>query len=165
MREAFRWGLVAVMSAGAAGACAGSTRDHMKDLKQSVDAYHTAFRWNNYQQAAMYLPNDLRTAFVTYFDEDSPTMHIEGVEILKVDVKSPDAADVTVRYRYMKLPSVVVQRKIVQQSWHRVDDEWILEHEDPPLVDYTDPPEEDRPEPTSDDADEWSTPETWTPSR
>lgn len=148
----------------ALSACAGSTSDGMKELQKSVDAYNTAVRWKNFHQAASFLPNDLRTAFVTYFDEESPSLHIEGVEILKVDVKSDDKAQVTVRYRYMLLPSVVIDRKVVQQSWHRIDGDWILETEDPPLVDYTaaDPDADERSRETEDG---WSTPESWSTDR
>jgi hypothetical protein len=148
-----------VIAALALSACAGSSRDSMKKLKDSVDAYNTAFRWKNFHQAAMYLPNDLRTPFLTYFDEESPSLHIDGIEVLKVDVKSEDAAEVTVRYRYMQLPSVVVDRKVVTQSWHRVDGNWILEDEDPPLVDYmSSPKSRSKAEPTEDG---WSTPDSW----
>lgn len=150
-----KWLMMALLMVSTA--CAGSSGNEMKELKQAVDGYNTAFRWKNFHRAAAYLPNDLRTAFVTYFDEESASLHIEAVEILKVDMESDEAAEVTVRYRYMLLPSVVVQRKIVKQSWHRVDGAWILETEEPPLIDYTSAASEPDPE------SEWSTPDSWDP--
>lgn len=139
--------------------CAGATRGKLDDLKESVDAYNTAVRWKNYRQASLYLPNDRRTDFLTYFDEDNPSMHVEGVEILQVDIKSRDAAEVTVRYRYMELPSVVVERKVVTQSWHRIDNRWILEDEDPPLADYTSESTRSAPRPPPEDG--WSNADSW----
>ncbi len=153
MRLALAWILVL-------SACAGSTKDPMKDLKDAVDGYNTAFRWKNFGKAAAYLPNDLRAEFVAYFDEDSASLHIEAVEVLRVDAQSDDAAEVTVRYRYMLLPSVTVQKKVVVQSWHQVDEHWILENEEPLLIDYR--VKVDAPEAADEDDDGWTDADEWT---
>jgi len=151
---------------GLVAGCAAPQADRMKSLRTSVEAYNTAFRWKNYHRAATYLPNDLRTAFVTYFDEDSSALHVEGVEVLKVDLQSEKAAEVTVRYRFLKLPSVVVERKVVVQSWHYLDGAWVLETEEPSLVDYSavlEPSEPDDDDEARAPSPGWSTPESWDP--
>jgi hypothetical protein len=126
-----RWAIVA------AGllACATPKKDKLEQLRTSVEAYNEAFRWKYYERAASFLPNELRTPFLSAFeDEAGASLHVEDVKILEVSLESEDVAEITVRYRYLRIPSVTVQSQIVKQSWHRIGDNWILEYEDPPLV-------------------------------
>ncbi|MGF1509037.1 MAG: hypothetical protein ACFB9M_05995 [Myxococcota bacterium] len=123
------------------GACATtSTQERLDELRSSVESYIEAFRWKYYERAAAFLPNDSRTEFLTTFEEHTTSLHVEEIKILEVDVESDDSAEITVRYRYLLMPSVTVRSKVVKQSWHRVDGDWLLEHEDPPLVALRDEP-------------------------
>lgn len=127
--------------------CATSpVQERMEALRSSVKEYNEAYRWKNYQRAAVFLPMDQRAAFVASYEEDDKALHVEGYQILAVNFASPEVADVKVRYRFMQLPSVTLERRIVTQHWARVSGQWTLEHEndsireiDPELAKTFDP--------------------------
>lgn len=113
--------------------CAATAQDRLDALRRSVEGYNEAYRWKNYERAAAFLPADLRAAFLASYEEDDKSLHVEGYQILSVSFESPDRADVKVRYRYMALPSVVLEQRVVTQHWARVNEQWILEHERDPI--------------------------------
>lgn len=144
-------GICCVLQTGI-GCATPSSGKTLEALQASVTGYLEAFRWKNYSVAARYLPAADRTAFLSTFDEDGNAIHVEDAKVVQVDLQSDEAAEITVRYRYMKLPSVTVERSIVTQSWHKVDGRWILEYEDPPLVELDPSPSREadsRPTPES----------------
>ncbi len=116
----------------AASACATmkSDREKQDQLIESVEAYNDAFRWKNYERAAAFLPNDTRAAFVAAHEDDEKSLHVEDYSILKVDRLGDDGATITVRVRYMMLPSVTIELRNVVQHWHHVAGSWMLETED-----------------------------------
>jgi len=114
-------------------ACATSSQK-TQQLKTSVDAYLEALRWKYYERAAAFRPNDLRASFLAAMEDEGTGLQIEDIQVLRVDVQSEESADITVRIRYMRLPSVTVQTDVVRQAWHRVDGKWILEFEEPPFI-------------------------------
>lgn len=116
-----------------ASACATSAQKNQQ-LQTSVDAYLEAMRWQYYERAAAFRPNDLRASFLATLEDEGSGLQIEDIKVLRVDVQSDDAADITVRFRYMRLPSVTVKNEVIRQSWHRVDGKWLLEFEEPPFV-------------------------------
>lgn len=147
-------------------ACAsGGTKNALEELKTSVDAYNEAFRWKNYPAAARYRTPDERTAFLATFEENEDGIHVEDVQVLKVNVESDEAAEIIVRYRYMKLPSVTIDKVVIKQSWHRVNDRWVLEYEEPPLVELVPDPtvDEDEDRPAADDPNSETSVEVETP--
>ena len=111
-------------------ACATTRQDEMTSLKRSVEGYNEAFRWKNYPLAAAFLPAEERSAFVAAYEEEDKALHVEGYQILDVTMLSPEAATVSVRYRFMLLPSVTLERRTVTQHWARLKGRWRLEHED-----------------------------------
>lgn len=112
-------------------ACASvKARDSMEQLQEAAEGYNEAYRWKNFERAAGFLPNDQRAAFVATYEDDEKSLHVEDVQILKVDMDGPDAALITVRIRYMMLPSVTVETRKLLQHWHKVNDAWILESEE-----------------------------------
>jgi hypothetical protein len=127
MRPAWCLALLALVSP----ACASTrAQDSLNQLKDSVEAYNEAFRWKNFERAAMYMPNDLRAAFIATYEDDENSLHVEDYQILGVNVESELSAVVTVRLRYMMLPSVTVAKATLVQHWKRVADAWMLETED-----------------------------------
>lgn len=102
----------------------------LKELQDSVEAYNDAYRWKNYERAAIYLPEDQRAPFLATYEEDDKALHVEGYRILKANIVTETAAEMTIRVRYMLLPSVTLEKRNVIQHWHKVADRWILETED-----------------------------------
>ena len=114
----------------AVAACAAGMQDALKQLQDSIEGYNEAYRWKNYDRAASYLPADLRGTFLATYEDDDNALHVEDFQLLNVNVESDRAATVTVRIRYMELPSVTVERKTLVQHWRRLGDAWILETEE-----------------------------------
>ncbi|MBK8010487.1 MAG: hypothetical protein IPK13_04010 [Deltaproteobacteria bacterium] len=113
------------------GGCAATQRQNtMLALQESIDGYNHALRWQNFEAAAAYLPNDLRTTFLALQTENASNLQIESFTIMKVELESERSARVQVLLSYMLLPSVTLQSRRVVQHWHRVQDDWILETED-----------------------------------
>lgn len=107
-----------------------TSKDALESLTEAVEAYNHAFRWKTYDQAVLFLPEDLRGPFLAAYEDDESSLQIEDYKIARVLMKSKTAAEVTVRVRYMVLPSVVVQRATLKQYWHEVGGRWILETEE-----------------------------------
>lgn len=128
-----RSGCIAVHTAllAALGGCASmGAQDTLEKLREAVEGYNQAFRWKNYERAAQYLPNEVRAAFLAAYDDDESSLQLEDYQISKVDIANDDAATVSVRVRFLLLPSVVVENRTLVQHWHRVSGEWMLENED-----------------------------------
>jgi hypothetical protein len=111
-------------------ACAHQHRSALERLQEAVDGYNHAFRWKNYERAAMFLPNDLRATFIAAYEDDEDSLQVEDFAIRKVDLHSDQRATVLVRLRYMLLPSVVVQSTNLTQHWAEIEGQWILESEE-----------------------------------
>lgn len=131
MRLLARVGVALLAAAVSSGAtCAQTkTKDTLERLKESVEGYNHAFRWKNYERAAIFIPQDLRAAFVAAYEDDETSLQIEDYTVVKVDLIDEKSAKVSVNVRYLLLPSVVVQKALLQQEWHEVDGQWILETE------------------------------------
>ncbi len=132
-----RRGAAALMLGFCLAACAAIQQGGpVEQLRKSVDGYNHAYRWKNYQRAAAFLPPDQRAAFVSAYDEDDKKLHVENYQVLKVDLATEDSAKVFIRYRYMLLPSVTVEKRRVVQHWQRIRGNWLLEQEDDSIVDF-----------------------------
>lgn len=125
----------AALALGLAGCSAfgASQQDALKELEDSVEAYNDAYRWKNYERAALFLPPDVRGAFLAAYEEDDKSLHVEGYQILQANLLGADAAQVTLRVTYMELPSVTLQNRTTVQHWHKVSDRWLMEAEDNPI--------------------------------
>jgi hypothetical protein len=110
--------------------CASAKQAQMEELQNAIDGYNSAYRWKNFERAAGYLPNDLRGAFIAAYEEDDNSIHVETYTIIKVDLLGDEAATVTVRVRYMELPSINLENRTLTQHWHKVNDTWLLETEE-----------------------------------
>ncbi len=123
-------GLLILVLGGAVGCASGSQSNDLEPLRRSVKAYNEAYRWKNFERAAAFLPRDVRLAFLSAYEDDEKSLHIDDYQIMQVRLQSEDAAEVEVRVSYTLLPSVTVQTRRVTQHWHRIGKQWILEAED-----------------------------------
>ena len=112
------------------GGCANSKEMLMQELQDAVEGYNSAYRWKNFERAASYLPNDLRAAFIAAYEEDDSALHVETYQIIKVDLVNDNSATVTVRLRFLELPSINLENRTLTQHWQKVNNAWILETED-----------------------------------
>lgn len=112
------------------GGCASSNRDQLKAFEDALQGYNEAFRWKNFERAALFLPPDLRAAFVAAHEDDEKSLHVEDYQVLRADLDGEDRAVVTIRLSYTLLPSLTVERRNLVQHWARVAGTWILESEE-----------------------------------
>lgn len=111
-------------------ACASQQKTTMDRLRESVEGYNHAFRWKNYERAAMFVPKDLRGAFIAAYEDDESSLQVEDYQVRTVDLHDDKSATVSVRLRYLMLPDVTVQNRTLVQHWADVDGQWILETEE-----------------------------------
>lgn len=122
---------LALIGASLFSACASmKVQDDLEKLKEAVEGYNQAFRWKNYERASLYLPDGKRAAFMAAYDDDERSLQMEDYQVSKVNLHNEDQATVSVRVRFLLLPSVVVENRTLIQHWQRVVGEWILEDEE-----------------------------------
>ncbi len=102
----------------------------LEALNEAVEAYNHAYRWKSYGQASAFLPPDLREPFLSAYEDEEASLQIEEYRVLRVSVSSEDSAKVSVKVRYMMLPSVIVQTVTLVQHWQLVAGSWTLETEE-----------------------------------
>lgn len=124
-----------VLSLAAAGCAHIDPLDKLELLHDSVEAYNHAFRWKAYDRAATYRLPEERTAFIAVYDDDQSSLQIEDYRVVRVNVIEDRSAEVTVRVRFLMLPSTVVQRSTIVQYWHKIGGNWLLESEKNPMRD------------------------------
>ncbi|MBI2378414.1 MAG: hypothetical protein HYV07_30730 [Deltaproteobacteria bacterium] len=105
-------------------------KESLDALKEAVDEYNHAFRWKNYPEAARFLPVDHRASFIASYEDEAEGIEIEELTIGGVNVINPTYAQVTVRLRYTRLPSITIQKRTATQHWHETEGHWSLENEE-----------------------------------
>ena len=126
-------------------------QERLSLLNDSIEAYNHAYMWKNYERASMYRLADVRPAFLAAHEEEVDSLQVDDFQIVQVNVLSDKAATVTVKFRYMKMPSTVVKTQKVVQHWAEVDGNWLIEQEDDPLreLDLDKKPTDPRNDPTA----------------
>jgi len=112
------------------GCASMSAQNDLTSLQKAVEAYSHAYRWKNYESAVLLLQPDLREPFLAAYEEDESSLQVEDLKVLRVEMKAKDRAKVTVRARYMMLPSVTVQKTKLVQYWVMLGQRWLLESEE-----------------------------------
>ena len=112
------------------GCASMSAQNDLTSLQEAVEAYNHAFRWKNYSSAVLLLQPDLREPFLAAYEEDESSLQVEDLKVLRVEMQAKDRAKVTVRARYMMLPSVTVQKNRLVQHWALIRQRWLLESEE-----------------------------------
>lgn len=124
---------LALSVAACAGVPSSASSDDLEPVKEAIEAYNHAFRWKSYNQAAQFLPPEVRGPFLAAYEDEESSLQIEECRIVRIHLKDASAATATVRVRFMMLPSVIVQKQTVVQHWFKVAGEWLLESEDNPI--------------------------------
>ena len=112
-------------------ACAAQQKkDAVESLRESVDAYNHAFRWKVYDHAVQFLPTDVRGPFLVAYEDEESSLQVEEYRILRVQMHNDTTATITIRIRFMMMPSVIVQKETLIQHWAKLGASWILESEE-----------------------------------
>ena len=113
-----------------AGCATVGQKSDMNRLQKAVESYTHAYRWKNYDSAVLMLQPDLREPYLAAYEEDESSLQIEDIRVVRVELEAQDRAKITLRTRFMLLPSVTVQKKKLTQYWVKIGDQWLLEAEE-----------------------------------
>jgi len=121
-----------IIALGLSTACATTqaSKTALEKLQEAIEAYNHAFRWKNYERAAMFLPNDKRSAYLAAYEDDESSLQVEEFAIRNLDMLNDKGAKVSIRVSYLLLPSVTVEHRTMVQHWAEVNGSWVLEAED-----------------------------------
>ena len=122
--------LILLMSLCFAGCAAVGQKNDMNRLQKAVESYTHAYRWKNYDSAVLMLQPDLREPYLAAYEEDESSLQIEDIRVVRVEIEARDRAKITLRTRFMLLPSVTVQKKKLTQYWVKIGEQWLLEAEE-----------------------------------
>jgi hypothetical protein len=107
----------AMASCGAMGSFSGGSSQEI--LKQSVDAFNRAFRWEDYRAASVWVDQAKRERFWTEVDNFKGKVRIIDYQIREIN--HPDKAPIAtaiVTYQYWRTDSPTLQTVTLTQKWY-----------------------------------------------
>ena len=122
--------LLAITAALLTSCATMQAQEDLSKLQEAVEDYNHAYRWKNYDSAVLLLQPDLREPFLAAYEEDESSLQVEDLKVQRVEMQAKDRAKVTVRARYMMLPSVSVKKSKLIQYWVMIGNRWLMESEE-----------------------------------
>jgi hypothetical protein len=96
-------------------------------LKLSVDAFNSAFRWEDYREAAAFVPPDKKEHFWAEVDRFKGKIRIVDFNLREVELKEKStSAGATLHFQFWRLESPTLQTVTFTQKWYFVekDKQW-----------------------------------------
>ena len=119
-------------------ACLG-TVDVGPGLDRISQGFSESMRWSDYRNAAGYVHQDVRGAFLEQFTEDKD-LHVVDSRILSVDMFQHEGrANAVYVLEYYRLPSSRIKKWRWEQQWRLIQEKltkpgvWLIENEPPAL--------------------------------
>ena len=115
--------------------CASSGSQDKKDktlegsLKFAVDAFNSAFRWEDYTGAAAFVPKDKKEQFWAEVDKFKGKIRITDFNLREVELKDKNtSADAIMSFQFWHLESPTLKTVTLTQKWHydEKDKHWKL---------------------------------------
>ncbi len=110
---------------------AGGGRDKMeKGLKESVDAFNFAFRWEEYTNASAFLPASRKADYWCLVDTFKGRLRIVDFEIREIEhQKGSLKGTAIVSYQYYLSAAPTLEKATFTQSWYftEADKTWKVE--------------------------------------
>ena len=108
-------------------ASTGGVRDEkklMEALKASVEAYNSAIRWEDYTEAAAFVPADKKEQFWAETDRFKGKVRIVDFQVREVTPGEKGHKGTAIIYfQYWRLASPTVQTLTISQKWFFIDKE------------------------------------------
>jgi hypothetical protein len=119
----------ALPAAIAAAAVLGSCMEKKKDaLEMSIKDFNNSLRWKKYQDAAGYLPPELRGPFIEAAEKDEKDLNITDYEFKDQFVdRELGKAVVRVKITWYKNNEAVEKSGHITQRWVARGDAWVIE--------------------------------------
>ncbi len=112
------------------GGMGNSDEKKEKGLKESVDAFNFAFRWEEYNEAAAFLPTSRKADFWALVDTFKGNLRIVDFEVREVEYhKGSMRGTAIVSYQYYLSASPLLQKATVTQQWYYTESDktWKVE--------------------------------------
>ena len=108
-------------------ACAGPNTG--ESLRASVGTYNQSIRWKRYNTAARFLAPEKRAKFLEQYLMVEDDLHVQSVEVRSVNSYEKEGerrADVVLIAEAYLLPSTVVKKTTIVQTWRFQRGGWEL---------------------------------------
>ena len=108
-------------------ACAGPNAG--ESLRASVGTYNQSIRWKRYNTAARFLAADKRADFLEQYLSVEDDLHVQSFEVRSVSTyerEGNQVADVILVAEAYLLPSTVVRKTTIVQTWQFQNGGWEL---------------------------------------
>ena len=119
-----------VVFVGAAGCSHAPTTRAARSsaLLQSAQTFSDAMRWQRYRTCGRLVAEEITDSFQERIVDIGDELHVTDGQIVSVDwPEDSEAATVRVRFRWVRLPSIIEQTVTVEQRWEdRTNRGWTL---------------------------------------
>jgi len=93
-----------------------------------VDRFHHDLRWQYNEDAAARVEPRRRAEFRDQLEDLSEDLSITDWKVRKVELESQgERARLRVELRYTQLPSTVLRKEMVRETWQLINGAWLLE--------------------------------------
>jgi hypothetical protein len=108
-----------VLIATSCASTASKEKKHEELLKESVEAYISSFRWEDYKQASLFVPPTAKESFWAEVDRFKGKIRITDYELREVEVSPKgDLATVFMRVQFWRTASPVLKSVSFNQKWY-----------------------------------------------
>jgi hypothetical protein len=121
-RHAWLLGLLAL-------AACGSSLTPRDKLVDAVTVFCDALRWQQYDQASNFLPQEARKAWLDAHDRLAELIEVSDLEITRRSLGQGDVATVVIALSWVAKNEQVVRKTIFEQRWEAKGDHWVMTRE------------------------------------
>jgi hypothetical protein len=94
-------------------------KKELESLRNSVDTFNGAFRWEEYTQAADYVPRDKKEGFWKEVDKFKGKVRISDYEVREVTLASRGASGIAIlRFQYWRAEAPILRDVTFTQKWY-----------------------------------------------
>lgn len=118
--------LLALMAA-SCGSYESQEKKQEELFRASVDAFNSAFRWEDYAQAAVYVSPDKKEQFWEQADKFKGKIRLTDYELREVELQDKGTRGRAIlRFQYWRLDSPTLQSITFTQKWYYIpkDKRW-----------------------------------------
>lgn len=126
--------IAALLLASSLGVCASgcaTAQTKREELGRAVKAYSQFIRWKKYDGAVAFRLPEEQAEFMARYSAAEDDLHVESIETRSVtflpqEDNQPLQANVVVVAHAYLLPSTVLEKVLMQQTWEYREGRWVL---------------------------------------
>jgi hypothetical protein len=110
--------LILALIAASCASTGGQDKKRGESLKVSVDEFNSAFKWEEYTEAAAFVPSDKKEHFWAEVDRFKGKIRITDYNLREVDQKDKStSANAILYFQFWRLESPTLQTVTFTQKW------------------------------------------------